>query len=86
MCVYGHHVPDSELFCVFYLCILVYNWITIIGYSKRELRNNIHVVLPKTKSVRQSNLHVRPPPISDRPSKIPKFWLILGVRTYEIHE
>ena len=31
--------------------ILVYDWITIMGYRKHELKNKIHVVPPQTKFV-----------------------------------
>ena len=38
-----------------FLCILslymIYDWTTIMGYSKHELSNNKHVVLPETKFV-----------------------------------
>ena len=30
---------------------MIYDWTTIMGYSKHELSNNKHVVLPKTKFV-----------------------------------
>ena len=30
---------------------MIYDWTTIMGYSKHELSNNKHVVLPETKFV-----------------------------------
>ena len=30
---------------------MIYDWTTIMGYSKHEFSNNKHVILPKTKFV-----------------------------------
>lgn len=53
----------TKVFLVFYLyIIIIYDWITIIRYSKHKISTNKHIVLPRKKFS-----CITPPPTTTSP-------------------